>query len=51
MFPVPPGPQRPAPRYDNHVAELLEQALYHVEHPRLGLRDTPAAAVAASKAH
>ncbi|MEU2335049.1 metalloregulator ArsR/SmtB family transcription factor [Streptomyces sp. NPDC006654] len=30
--------------YDNHVAELLEQALYHVEHLRLGLRDTPATA-------
>jgi DNA-binding transcriptional ArsR family regulator len=28
--------------YDNHVAELLEQALFHVEHLRLGLRDTPA---------
>lgn len=28
--------------YDNHVAELLEQALYHVEHLRLGLQDTPA---------
>ena len=28
--------------YDNHVAELLEQALYHVEHLRLGLHDTPA---------
>ncbi|WP_223179226.1 ArsR/SmtB family transcription factor [Streptomyces griseicoloratus] len=28
--------------YDNHVAELLEQALYHVEHLRLGLRDAPA---------
>ncbi|MFI0505346.1 ArsR/SmtB family transcription factor [Streptomyces albogriseolus] len=27
--------------YDNHVAELLEQALYHVEHLRVGLRDTP----------
>ncbi|MEU6577964.1 metalloregulator ArsR/SmtB family transcription factor [Streptomyces sp. NPDC046805] len=27
--------------YDNHVAELLEQALYHVEHLRLGLRDVP----------
>ncbi|MFI6547163.1 ArsR/SmtB family transcription factor [Streptomyces prunicolor] len=25
--------------YDNHVAELLEQALFHVEHLRLGLRD------------
>ncbi|MGX4694760.1 ArsR/SmtB family transcription factor [Streptomyces sp. JNUCC 63] len=32
--------------YDNHVAELLEQALYHVEHLRLGLRDTPAEAPA-----
>ncbi|MFF7889573.1 ArsR/SmtB family transcription factor [Streptomyces sp. NPDC007896] len=28
--------------YDNHVAELLGQALYHVEHLRLGLHDTPA---------
>ncbi|MFJ2818907.1 ArsR/SmtB family transcription factor [Streptomyces sp. NPDC087294] len=28
--------------YDNHVAELLDQALYHVEHLRLGLRDAPA---------
>ncbi|MET8573336.1 MULTISPECIES: metalloregulator ArsR/SmtB family transcription factor [unclassified Streptomyces] len=28
--------------YDNHVAELLEQALHHVEHLRLGLRDAPA---------
>ncbi|MEV6057991.1 metalloregulator ArsR/SmtB family transcription factor [Streptomyces sp. NPDC052107] len=28
--------------YDNHVAELLHQALYHVEHLRLGLNDTPA---------
>ncbi|TQJ47032.1 metalloregulator ArsR/SmtB family transcription factor [Streptomyces sp. NBC_00080] len=27
--------------YDNHVAELLDQALYHVEHLRLGLADTP----------
>ncbi|MBL3670758.1 winged helix-turn-helix transcriptional regulator [Streptomyces sp. M2CJ-2] len=34
--------------YDNHVAELLEQALYHVEHLRLGLRDTPAQAPAAA---
>ncbi|MER5513264.1 metalloregulator ArsR/SmtB family transcription factor [Streptomyces sp. NPDC002763] len=30
--------------YDNHVAELLDQALYHVEHLRLGLRDTPTTA-------
>ncbi|MCC3772345.1 metalloregulator ArsR/SmtB family transcription factor [Streptomyces sp. UNOC14_S4] len=27
--------------YDNHVAELLDQALYHVEHLQLGLTDTP----------
>ncbi|WP_241266329.1 ArsR/SmtB family transcription factor, partial [Streptomyces boncukensis] len=25
--------------YDSHVAELLDQALYHVEHLRLGLTD------------
>ncbi|WP_030743715.1 ArsR/SmtB family transcription factor [Streptomyces sp. NRRL F-5135] len=25
--------------YDHHVAELLDQALFHVEHLRLGLRD------------
>ncbi|MHA6758027.1 ArsR/SmtB family transcription factor [Streptacidiphilus sp. PAMC 29251] len=25
--------------YDNHVAELLDQAVYHVEHLRLGLTD------------
>jgi DNA-binding transcriptional ArsR family regulator len=30
--------------YDNHVAELLDQALYHVEHLRLGLTDDTAAA-------
>lgn len=29
--------------YDNHVAELLDQALYHVEHLNLGLSDTPTA--------
>lgn len=28
--------------YDHHVAELLDQALFHVEHLRLGLQDTPA---------
>ncbi|MFD8076866.1 ArsR/SmtB family transcription factor [Streptomyces sp. NPDC059718] len=28
--------------YDDHVAELLDQALYHVEHLRLGVRDVPA---------
>lgn len=30
--------------YDNHVAELLDQALYHVEHLRLGLSDAAAPA-------
>ncbi|WP_156725810.1 ArsR/SmtB family transcription factor [Streptomyces apocyni] len=25
--------------YDHHVAELLDQALFHVEHLRLGLHD------------
>ncbi|WP_432009180.1 ArsR/SmtB family transcription factor [Streptomyces bacillaris] len=29
--------------YDNHVAELLDQALFHVEHLRLGIHDTVAA--------
>lgn len=28
--------------YDNHVAALLDQALYHVEHLRLGLSDASA---------
>ncbi|MGN5379492.1 transcriptional regulator [Streptomyces sp. MUSC 14] len=37
--------------YDNHVAELLEQALYHVEHLRLGLRDAPATAAVSAEAH
>ncbi|MET9494194.1 metalloregulator ArsR/SmtB family transcription factor [Streptomyces sp. NPDC006552] len=27
--------------YDNHVAELLDQALFHVEHLRAGVRDLP----------
>ncbi|MGD3106174.1 ArsR/SmtB family transcription factor [Streptomyces sp. YGL11-2] len=31
--------------YDHHVAELLDQALHHVEHLRLGLRDAPSATV------
>lgn len=31
--------------YDHHVAQLLDQALFHVEHLRLGLRDTPPAEV------
>ncbi|MET9079334.1 metalloregulator ArsR/SmtB family transcription factor [Streptomyces sp. NPDC004232] len=25
--------------YDNHVAELLDQAVYHIEHLRLGMSD------------
>ncbi|GJF34336.1 transcriptional regulator [Kitasatospora sp. NE20-6] len=29
--------------HDDHVAELLDQALHHVEHLRAGIRDTPAA--------
>jgi DNA-binding transcriptional ArsR family regulator len=28
--------------YDNHVAELLDQAIYHAEHLRLGDPDRPA---------
>lgn len=27
--------------YDNHVAQLLDQAVYHIEHLRLGVRDDP----------
>ncbi|NJQ02266.1 ArsR/SmtB family transcription factor [Streptomyces zingiberis] len=27
--------------HDDHVAQLLDQALHHVEHLRLGVRDTP----------
>lgn len=27
--------------YDTHVAELLDQAVYHTEHLRLGQRDIP----------
>jgi DNA-binding transcriptional ArsR family regulator len=28
--------------YDNHVAQLLDQAIYHADHLRLGVRDEPA---------
>lgn len=28
--------------FDNHVAELLDQAIYHAEHVRLGVPDRPA---------
>ncbi|HEX4703975.1 MAG TPA: metalloregulator ArsR/SmtB family transcription factor [Pseudonocardiaceae bacterium] len=27
--------------YDNHVAMLLDEAVYHIEHLRLGVRDEP----------
>ncbi|WP_367540223.1 ArsR/SmtB family transcription factor [Streptomyces globisporus] len=36
--------------YDNHVAELLDQALYHVEHLRMSIRDAAAAAPATAAA-
>lgn len=29
--------------YDTHVAQLLDEAVYHVEHLRLGARDTRSA--------
>jgi DNA-binding transcriptional ArsR family regulator len=29
--------------YDNHVAMLLDEAVYHIEHLRLGVRDEPSA--------
>jgi len=32
--------------YDHHVAELLDQAIYHVEHLRLGLTDAEDTATA-----
>ncbi len=31
--------------YDNHVAALLDQAVHHIEHLRLGIADAPAAAL------
>ncbi|MFJ5776402.1 ArsR/SmtB family transcription factor [Streptomyces sp. NPDC093094] len=36
--------------YDNHVAELLDQALHHVEHLRMGARDLPAGLAAPAAA-
>jgi DNA-binding transcriptional ArsR family regulator len=30
--------------YDNHVAQLLDEAIYHAEHLRLGVPDRPAVA-------
>ncbi|WP_328538542.1 ArsR/SmtB family transcription factor [Streptomyces sp. NBC_00344] len=35
--------------YDHHVAQLLDQALFHVEHLRLGLRDSPATTTTPSR--
>lgn len=34
--------------YDNHVAELLDQAIHHAEHLRLGLPDTAGSTGSAS---
>lgn len=34
--------------YDDHVAMLLDQAVYHIEHLRLGISDTPVQAVTAA---
>jgi hypothetical protein len=31
--------------YDNHVAELLDQAIYHSEHLRLGFSDQSETAI------
>ncbi|MER5970756.1 MULTISPECIES: ArsR/SmtB family transcription factor [unclassified Streptomyces] len=28
--------------YDSHVAQLLDEAVYHIEHLRLGAKDAPA---------
>ena len=33
--------------YDDHVAMLLDQAVYHIEHLRLGISDAPAQAAVA----
>jgi DNA-binding transcriptional ArsR family regulator len=34
--------------FDNHVAMLLDEAVYHAEHLHLGARDTPAGRTAVS---
>lgn len=36
--------------YDDHVAMLLDQAVYHIEHLRLGISDTPVQAVTVAAA-
>jgi DNA-binding transcriptional ArsR family regulator len=37
--------------YDNHVAELLDQAVFHSEHLRLGAVDRPVAASDTATGH
>ena len=34
--------------FDSHVAMLLDEAVYHAEHLRLGVRDTPGSGTAVS---
>ena len=34
--------------FDSHVAMLLDEAVYHAEHLRLGVRDAPGASTAVS---
>jgi DNA-binding transcriptional ArsR family regulator len=36
--------------YDDHVAMLLDQAVYHIEHLRLGITDAPPQAAVAAAA-
>src|SRR3984893_12050689 len=36
--------------YDDHVAMLLDQAVYHIEHLRLGIPDAPAQTAVAAAA-
>jgi ArsR family transcriptional regulator, nickel/cobalt-responsive transcriptional repressor len=36
--------------YDDHVAMLLDQAVYHIEHLRLGISDAPLEAAVAAAA-
>ncbi len=37
--------------YDHHVAQLLDEAVYHSEHLRLGLSDAPQEATEATTFH
>jgi hypothetical protein len=34
--------------FDEHVAMLLDEAVYHAEHLHLGIRDSPGASTEAS---